>query len=144
MYGMQEGGCEVKKEICRPLSWILTTNKKRDQGIAHLEKMVKDGDHTFVHAACGARPFAFSGSFPEDHPSVSQKCWRCHAIAHGLRPASGKSRLKKGTMQCPACSSGFLWHQVGGMILKSEASDGVMVYDAKCPKCGLHFEVPAQ
>lgn len=68
--------------LALPLSWIGTINSARDQGLFHLIKEVPRHGHTFCFPACGARPFATTGSYPDGHEIVgSQKCQRREAIA---------------------------------------------------------------
>lgn len=72
----------------RPLRWIGTTKRNRDQGLFHLEATVQVRSyknpltHAVVVAACGAQPFAYSGGFPYDDPFVSPgvQCQRCVAL----------------------------------------------------------------
>lgn len=67
-----------------PLMWIGTTKKNRDEGLYHLI-----GNHpAFSEAACGAKPFAYSGVFPDAGnlvPSLGERCKRCEKMAAKLR-----------------------------------------------------------
>ncbi len=62
-----------------PIRWIGTTKVNRDQGVFHAESHTTACGAPMVVAACGARPFAFAGSFP-DGRVPGQKCQRCEAI----------------------------------------------------------------
>jgi len=54
-------------------------------------------------------------------------------------------RLKRHATDCPACNKVRLHFATlaGVVMLKREAQDGKMVYDARCPKCGGTYEIPA-
>jgi len=54
-------------------------------------------------------------------------------------------RLKRHATDCPACNKVRLHFATlaGVAMLKREAQDGKMVYDARCPKCGGTYEIPA-
>lgn len=76
-----------------PLSWIASITRGRDEGSYHLEATeimrgpLGMSGIPVVRAACGARPFAYGGSFPDGapHPSASARCQRCEAMAVKLR-----------------------------------------------------------
>jgi hypothetical protein len=73
-----------------PLSWIGTTTRKRDQGLYHLEALVNLTGRSIVVAACGTRPFAYAGSYPDNNTStVGYRCQRCEAMAKKLRGKGG-------------------------------------------------------
>lgn len=68
--------------------WISTTKKNRDQGVYHLERFIYGGTPRMlqvVEAACGAKPFAFGGSFPESEVPESSRCRRCQVIADRIK-----------------------------------------------------------
>lgn len=124
-----------------PLSWIGTTLKSRDEGLYHLVSSFEFCGVTLVRPACGARPFALAGSFPDFGRVPGQKCQRCEMLA---RCAVRDSCLKRGTVKAPCHPSELLlWHQVGGMRLKSDIGHGVMAFETRCPKCGQLHKVLA-
>jgi ribosomal protein S27AE len=100
-----------------PLSWIGTTTRARDQGLFHLEASYSFLGPLVVFAACGTRPFAYTGSFPDGHPTVplSARCQKCEAMAEKVRP-----------MACPEC----------GYLELKEALSQMVTHDIPCPRCG--------
>jgi hypothetical protein len=88
-----------------PLSWIASITRGRDEGSYHLEAthlihFPSGPPMPQIRAACGARPFAYGGSFPDgaDHPSLGIRCQRCEAMAVRLRavPLPTLNRVKFG------------------------------------------------
>lgn len=107
----------------RPLRWIGTTTRRRDQGVFHLVATVEvpsykgPGTRPVCVAACGAQPFAYAGSFADDDPVVSPgvRCQRCVAL------------LEPYLCQCPNPECQFRDSLPGVRRLRVKLP---------CPKCG--------
>lgn len=127
--------------LVRPLSWIATILSTRDEGLYHL--VVERSEHgcVFARAACGARPWAFGGSFPDGHSAIgSRRCSKCEAVAVRAR-AEGLCLLSVGTTRCPECGGGLRFAGVPGMLIFSEVAQGVYAYEGLCHECGLVSQV---
>jgi ribosomal protein S27E len=117
-----------------PLQWISTVLRSRDQGVYHL---VATTDHLvrsvagvpaqsipMVRAACGARPWAYSGTFPDEgyRASLGSCCQKCEAMAAKLRPPAEPTLCK-----CPQC---------GYLLSLFDRSQMVSPSTIRCPRCG--------
>jgi len=117
----------------QPLSWIASITRGRDEGSYHLEStqvvevvsFFKDSTPlSLVRAACGARPFAYGGSFPDgaDHPSPGIRCQKCEAMAAKLRLPAEPTLCA-----CPEC---------GHRVPLFDRSQMVAPATTPCPRCG--------
>lgn len=112
-----------------PLTWVSTVLRSRDQGVYHLvatDSIVFPGvpPVPMARAACGARPWAYSGSFPDAgyRASLGSCCRKCEAMAAKLRPPAEPTLCA-----CPEC---------GHRVTLFDRSQMVAPATTPCPRCG--------